>query len=489
MKKVLFLLICIFSFKEVNASIVDYEYLPYYVLINNEVIQVKKINDENGNALFNIDYKNYNITNDFKVHSEVNKANFGLYFRNLHIFNTISYYAYQDKNDLNYFLTQVLVWNNVRNAFAEICDSNGNIITDYDKEYEKLYSNIFNHDLNANFINRTYSSEIWNDMTFNYYNNNIILDNPVVDGLKFSNDKLNLNIYNEKVGEYTLIFTKDYEENNLSYTDGVNYYWTNLGGPSDLEKKFYYNVYGTKINLKENLIGINNRVGDAILNSTYELYLDDELKLTISKIDDIYVKSNSNYILKDISSNNSVSNIEDIKFNILDEEVEIVIDKYVISKNISLSINDDKTYYIYLKSNDELYEEINSSINLITLPYGTYYVTDKKDYYEEIEVFNDIDDVLIIDNKIIEDDINIDKIEDNIINDEIIKEETNNEDIIEDNNFNDIVLDDILNDDNYLDETCDNPKTGYSYNLFNVLIFFILLPFVGIISLKNIKFK
>lgn len=492
MKKALLLLICLFSLKEVNAYELNSKYLPYYVLANDEVIQIKKISDDSGNDIFNIDYRNYDVSSDFKMFNEVNKTNFGLYFRNLYIFNNTTYYAYQNKNDLNYFLTQVLIWNNVRNANVKICDKLGNIISDYDKDYKKLYLNIINHNLNANFHNRTYNSEIWSDMTFTYYSNNIILDNPLVDGLKLSNDDLKLNIYNEKVGNYTLIFNKDYEENNISYTDGVNYYWSNLGGPADLEKKFYYNVYGTKLIIKENLIGINDKYGDALLNSSYELYLDNELKLTFDKLDNIYVKSNSNYLLKDISDNESVNNIENFEFKVLDEELEIIIDKYVISKNISIDIKDSNTYYIYLKSNDELYEVIDSSTDLITLPYGIYYVTDKNEYYEEIEILNSIDDVLIIDKKVVEE--NIDKVEDNIILDEIIKDNNNSdivkEDILIDNNvIEKNPIDNNINDKTYVDEVCDNPKTGYSYSLYSVLIFVVLLSFVIVVSIKNKKFK
>ena len=62
MKKILFLILCIFSMKEVHASTLNYENLPYYVLINDEVIQIKKISDDKGNALFNVDYKNYKLS-------------------------------------------------------------------------------------------------------------------------------------------------------------------------------------------------------------------------------------------------------------------------------------------------------------------------------------------------------------------------------------------------------------------------------------------
>ena len=132
----------------------------------------------------------------------------------------------------------------------------------------------------------------------------------------------------------------------------------------------------------------------------YELYLNDELKLQIDDLNNNYIKSNSNYILKDVSYNEGIYKIDDINFEVLNEDYELKVDKYIISKNISIDIKDNNKYYIYLKSNNELYEIIDKESSLITLPYGSYYlVSEDKSYYQEINVFDDIDECLSINNQ------------------------------------------------------------------------------------------
>ena len=471
MKKILVLLLCLFSFKVVNAERLNYEYLPYYVKVSDCIIQVKKITDNYDNILFNVSYKYYDVNNNFIKYEKVNKINYGLYFRNMYYFNRITYYGFQEKSDLNYFLTQVLVWNFVSNSNVKICDSFGREISDYNKEYQELLNKVNNHNSYSNFYNRTFESEIWSNKIFTYYQDNVVLDTPLINGLKFTTNDLKLNVYNEKVGSYTVILKKEYERRNISYSDGINYYWANFGGPDDLEKCFYYNVYGTKLTIKENLIGVNNRYGDAKNDSNYELYLDDELKLSIKELKDIYVRSNSNYTLKDISENNTVNKVDDINISVLDEEIVVVIDKYVVNKNISIGINTDEVYYVYLKSNGELYEVINSNTNLITLPYGIYYITDNDNYYKEIQVFDDIDEVLLINDKLL--------VEDSVLENDVVVDIE--DEILEDNS--------VIKDDIYVDETCDNPKTGYNYYLFNILMLVISLLVIIYFYFINIKHK
>ena len=66
----------------------------------------------------------------------------------------------------------------------------------------------------------------------------------------------------------------------------------------------------------------------------------------------------------------------------------------------------------------------------------------------------------------------------------------NNLDISEntkEDNLLDIIVSDNVSEDVYIDEVIENPKTGYSYNLFSILMFSILLPFGIFLSIKKIK--
>lgn len=405
MKKIILILLCLISsIKVVNAVSLVSEELPYYVKlsrwdIKDVIIKVNKVYDKDTlEVVFNTNIDKYNISNNFNIYNEYDFNTWNIHKELVGFFNTIVYYGYlNDKTDLNYFLTQVEIWTLISNYNVSIVDINGNIINDYDKLKLDIRNKINTHITQSSFFNKTYNSEIWTTTKYEYDYNTIVLDNPIIDGLTFTNNKNTLYIYNDKVGDYKLTFNKEFIQDTYCYSDGFNTYLKSTKGPNNIYYSMNYNVYGIKLNIKENLIGINNKLGDSYLDSTYELYLDNELKLTIDTKEDIYIKSNSSYILKDISNNDSINNIEDINFSVIDNDYTLEINKYVISKNISLDINSNKTYYVYLKSNDELYEVINNNIDLITLPYGLYYIKDNDNtYYKEILVDNDIDELLSI---------------------------------------------------------------------------------------------
>ena len=261
---------------------------------------------------------------------------------------------------------------------------------------------------------------MWDTLNLNYNKGSIILDNPVNGNLDIKNDNLKLYITGNQVSENKLLFSKYYRNEAYCYSDGKNVYWQSLGGPANKEVSVNINVKGVPIKVKENIIGINNKYGDVLLDGSYELYLNNDLKLTVKADENFFVKSNEKYILKDISNSIGVINSEDINFEVLDKEIILNVDKYVISKNISFNILDNKTYYIYLKSNNELYEVVDNTTDLITLPYGIYYITDKIDFYDEIIVENTKDELIVINNSIEETEIETnDKNTDNIIIEEI----------------------------------------------------------------------
>jgi len=400
MKKIILILLMFFvSVNIVNASKLKSVNLPYYVLLDDEFIQVKKIYNEDNEVLFNINYKNYTVENDFKKYDKYKKDVFIKTENAFNHFKTIAHYGYNENpSDLNYYLTQVYIWQVIGGFRMTFVDENKNVITDYKMLYSNLNSKYNAHYRKPTYANKSIDLEIWDSIDFNYQNNSVILDNPINDNLEIKNNGNKINFYAKTVSNNKLVFRKTYDNESYCYSDGKNYYFQNIKGPESLEEFININVYGTKIKIKENLIGINNNVGDVSLNSKYELYFDNDLKQTFNSNEDIFVKSNSNYILKDISNNNGIINNEDLIIEVKEENLELKINKYVISKNVSLDINNDIIYYVYLKSNNKLYEKIDKNTDIITLPYGIYYITDKKDYYNEIVVDNMKDELIVIDN-------------------------------------------------------------------------------------------
>lgn len=484
MKKLIILIMCFFSINVVYAEVLEYEYLPYYVKLTKGdidiVIQVKKVYDKDSSeVVFNMDPNNYEIKSNYIKNSEINYNNYGKYHSNVGFFNTIVYYGYnKNKNDLNYFYTQVMVWDLINNYYVSIIDSAGNELSDLMKEYRLYWNKALNHNQNPIFHNKEYSIDLWDTLNLKYSNIDNILDNPEIDGLTIKNEGTNLYVYANKFGKYKVEFTKNYDEENYSYSDGETFYWQNLGGPSDIYKYFYLNVSSVNLSITENIIGINGRIGDAKLNSSYELYLDDKFQLVIKDLFNNNVKSNSKYVLKDSSENIGIHLNEDIEFSVLNTDYNLIIDKYVIAKNISVSVLDNFTYYVYLKSSNELYETIDSKTNLITLPYGTYYIICKdNNYYQEIEVINDIDDLLVIDNSIKEKVDTEEIVVDKNNNSKVENDEEEKEIVVENNKINE---DNLINND--LIDDIENPKTIDNINCYLSLF---LISFILIVVIRR----
>jgi len=520
MKKIFFLIALFFcSVELVNAANLLSEELPYYVKISkngeeSKIIKVKKVYDKDTlNVVFNVNFNNYETHNSFNIYEDYSYKKWQIPKNSIPFFNTIVYYGYlKDSSDLNYFITQMIVWSHIFNYSVEICDKDGNSIDTYKEEYNKLYTDITNHITQSTFFNKTYNVKLGTKNTFTYYDGAPILNNPDVDGLTFANEGNDIHIYNDKVGKYYLMFTKEYEQESYSYNDGSNFYIQSLKGPRNLSYYIFYNVIGTKLNIEENLIGIDNRYGDAYLESKYELYVNDDLEITIDNFNDLYIENNNNYMLKDISNNKGVNNVEDISFEVGDdEEYTIIIDKHVVSKNISLSIDNDKNYYVYLKSNNELYEVIYKNKDLITLPYGIYYIVDEvKSYYKEIIVENNIDEELVIEDTIKEEyyeegnnnekteveegnkmELEQEEMDEEEKFEELIKIPEEDKVIVEVNKetFDDSKKEDILEDNVIFEDLeIENPETMDHIDYYKVLFIFsccFLIVIFGILKLIN----
>ena len=424
LKKILFIIILfLINLGIVNAQTLESVDLPYYVRIKEggvsdyQIVRVKKIYDKDTlDVVFSIDFHDYEVGNNFIKYDIYDK---NIWSRNIYFintFNNIVYYGYnQNKTDLYYFLTQLFIWNEYYNYDVYVSDEYGNLITDYNNEYYNLFNNYQMHNASLPFFNKTYDGRVFKTDKYNY-GNRYIFDNPDTDAFEIKNDNKDLYITPKIPGEYKLIFTKKYTQENHCYSDGKNIYWQSLGGPTDIEFYLNYIVEGIKLNIQENLNGINNHFGDAKINELkYELYLNDSKIQDIIPENDINLGTNLSYILKDLSNTTGYYKMDDISFNTLNNDYTLIIDRYVINKNITLDIFSDKTYYVYLKSNNELYETFDKNTDLITLPYGTYYIKSKDNsYYKELEVLDNIDYVLTI-----EEDIKINNIESLNVNKDI----------------------------------------------------------------------
>ncbi len=416
---------------------------PYYVKIKKgsedyKLLNVKKVYDKDTlGVVFKVDYDDYNVDNNFNVYADYNYNIWKKREPYIHTFDCATYYYNLDPTLLNYYFTQYYIWNFVFGYSTIMTDSLGNEIDTYKKDYDKFYQMVGNHITKPDFFGKTYDVELYSTKTFRYTTSSPILEDPVVEGFDIHTENKVISIKSNKVGSYKIYFRNIYEQDNKCYSDGTNVYWQNLKGPGNLEYYIKLNVLGTKVFLEENLVGVNNKFGDAYLNSEYALYKDGEEITSITE-KEYYVPRNSSYILKDISNDVGIKKTEDINFSVTEEDYTIKIDKYVISKKVSFSIPDENNYYVYLKSNNELYAEINKDDNTVVLPFGTYYIKDDEEILKYFSIEDEVDENIIIEEKKEEIIPNLDKdISDNDNNNNNENKDDNNNNNNKNNGNND----------------------------------------------------
>lgn len=376
MKKLIFVILCLFVIKVVNAETLSITGMPYMVNVDGRNIRVGLIVDKTTKEkLFNLNIFKYGLKEKF------NKESIVLDEKN-NILNTIIHYGYnQDKNDLNYFVTQYLIWELVSEYDLKVVDDLGNDLNIYDDKINDLRDKVLKHGELID-VENPINLEVWEKKfyktEFDFFSK--------TDDLVIEKENEGFYITGENIGKYELDIVKNNNEKNYIYDDGENKYYSSVGGPQSIKSKLNINITGVKLNIIENLKSSNNRFGDAKTNGKYELYLNDELKLNISSKEDYYIPKNKEYVLKDISENNGFNNLENIKFNVTEDDYNLVVNKEVIEKRIEIKIEDNLEYKIYLKSNNELYEVINKDTKEIILPYGLYYIENDNNYYKEFLV-------------------------------------------------------------------------------------------------------
>ncbi len=398
MKKILFSLLCFFLLGTITQAIdTNKTKIEYYVKEshNSTVYNVYKIYVESPeNVIFVKTYKEFVGGTGFSESSSYDE-----YYGDSNgsvnsIFADASYYGYNtNPSDENYFYTQFYIWKYIFNKDIIMCDKRGNQIKEEDIAFfQNLKEKIAKHRLEENFFKEKKRGEIWND-TYFYFSNQEEYNLPASKGLELENYLGGFIIKNNQVGNYNLSFSPTLKpEVKWYYWEGGYTYLRNTGGPSDLGKNLQYEVYGTPFQIKEEIEGVNGKYGDALEESNvYRLYLAWEEKLNMLPNKEYQIKSNSHYTVKDVLKQDSFKELDDISFDLHDEDHYILnIKREVIKAPIYLAIKDDNTYQIILKSNNEVYETITKESKEVTLPYGTYIIKGVDTTYEkEIQVLNE----------------------------------------------------------------------------------------------------
>ena len=506
MKRLIILIMILCSINIVKAEELEFKQLPNYVKIYKNgvenIVKIYKIYEKNtNNYVFNIDPDYYKLGISYEKSNELNANNYGRYYSKLNLFNTIVSFGFNEsKTERKYFFTQMMIWNLISGYDVTIVDETGQEMIAYTNEYKSYWSRVINyHDYNI-FNDKEYTISVGDTLELKYGLYKPILDNPIIDGLNFKNvdDKLYINA--TTAGNYQINLTKNNEQINYVYKNDNSYYWQNLGGPGNLESSFKLNVKGVNLTINEKLIDINGKFGDALLiNSKYELYDENNKVIVIDNLVKNNLTPNKTYKLKDVSNNIGVNNINEIEIKLLEDNYILDIEKNIISKNITINILDEFQYDIYLKSNNELYAKIDAKTDLIKLPYGIYYIkSNDNDYYQEIKVMDNKEEILEINNSI-KDDIIEDKNETIIVKDdenkenekvddnyeEIINKENNNE-ILEEETTKEIILEENMVHENFNENEIKNPKTidniNFYFELLLISIFIILVLWFGVKS-------
>lgn len=468
MKKIFLILLSLFSVKITLAAELNYDETNYYVRLITPLyehfVPIKKIYDQQSlEVLFNLEPVKYDITYNYNKSNNID--DFGIYSDKIELFNKIVYIIYNsNKTNLNYAFAQILIWDLINEFEVDITDEDGNSIDEYNslyKNYLKMVNEYIINDKTNNNIQEKYDMNLWDTLNISYKNANLLLNKKITTALNVTDNNSAIEIKATNPGEYQLELMAKNE--NYVYTNGTNYYWLFNGDISNRYIKL--NITGINLQIKEKIIGVNNRFGDArYSHGNYELFYDKKIKLNINDLNSNYIRKNASYILKDKTDNISFNQSDNIVFDVGDKDYVIEIEKVVINKKININIFDEFTYYIFLKSNNELYEIINKNTDLITLPYGVYYIYSKDcNYFKEIVIKDNINETLVINNLKKE---KLDNQEDKIIENELDILDSKNKEAILDLNI------------------ISNPKTIDNINLYLILF---LSSILSLIILKKLK--
>ena len=374
MKKILWLLFLSFSFLSVyEAEKMVGDNIGYYFKAEGEVKEMKKYHSEGSRfMMFKKDYDE-DIAGDFRY--SYGKP------EETELLEAIIYYGYNaNKTDENYYYTQIYIWQKIYHLEVTMCDREGNPLEEGLTKIKEIEEKVQKHYEEEYFFKEPIRREIWTTNSLEF-NSDLDFTIPYVNGLNIQKKPQGITITNNEVGEYAINYKTNYAPLGYWYNYEDIYFFNSLQGPEIRRGTINYIVYGTPFIIKEELEGINGKIGDITETySSYDLYLNDDYKTSLNSNSESYVKSWEKYTLRGGYSP-FLEEFSSLDFTVNDEDnYEVTVKRKVISTKVNLNILDDNIYYIYLLSNNELYYIVSKDTKEVTLPYGTYYITNLKNY-------------------------------------------------------------------------------------------------------------
>ena len=408
MKKILYLMsfllcFCLLSLK-VSASNFTNGYINdlYYKIIHNGNVTIKKTNyikdkitDEKAfslDPLIDVD--------ENSIYDEYLPKDKELFNLNEDLFNQINaiiFYGYSNniKNEMNYIVTQLLVWRAVNPDYEiYLSDDEGTLIATYDKKARTITreANAYIPITTAHKIDVGYSRPVL-IISKNEYES--ILSEGLQDDY---HGRILLSEY--KSGTNTYNIAQGYENNAKLYSNSNNSYLIKV-------YELPLIIHDYIIETKSNNININfNTIDDIYSNSTiessygiYNIY-DELVKKIIINNKDKYTFNldYGYYYIKQI--NNGIYKVDDniYEFEINDSDTNITIDLEKITKEINISLEyckydtctNDEAKFIITDGKKDIELSFNKSIS-INLGLGKYYL---KQILTQ-DKYNLIDDILI----------------------------------------------------------------------------------------------
>ena len=346
------------------------------------------------------------ITDDVYFEEDINTL--GLSNNILRDIKLIGYYGYEypGHDTVNYHIaTQALIWERIKNMDVSFWTEKdrGGIEVNVDNEKNEILRLIENHNLNPSIdTNITISKD--KEYIFNDYNN-------VIDSFEIINNNANLNvsiINNElhikgDIGDYELTLKKKKYNNDTSILyvgrDGISQKMMKLRLDDEKIIKINIHIVGGKIILHklDSDTLTNKTIGNSTLeNAIYGIYdLDNNLIDTIKtnelgegfsnilKLDKYIIKEITPSYGYELDLNNyeielNLNNLE-INLNVYEtlKQIDITLLKTLEGDYTILSGENNITFQIYFKDNNELYKEVTTNEDGVVkfkLPYGDYLI-------------------------------------------------------------------------------------------------------------------
>lgn len=335
-------------------------------------------------------------------------------------------YGYQNHTDKRWYgITQLMIWKAVDSSghFYFTKTLNGVQDTTYDWMGNEIEQLVNNHYTIPKFNTTNINIHIGESLSLIDYNG--ILNNY---NLNLSNDNANISIVNNtlniigmKHGDLTITLNKNFDSNFLDTTPILYNHVSaqkliSVGMPDPISTKLKVNVVGSKVNVEKldsKTLSLVPRGDGTFKDAIYGVYNENDEKVSevvinengigtsdyLPKLGKYYLKEEKSSIgyLKDETKYYFEINAENINptIQVYENAIERKVEIYKVFADGATSIlkaEPNITFEFYLKSNMKLYETATTDKNgrlSVTLPYGTYIVSQKNTTpnYEKVADF------------------------------------------------------------------------------------------------------